>query len=80
METNILIRIKEESKLAEMAERNTTKTKFKARQMKPIDQGSSYGKGVGVQYKYFVFFSFFYYVLCDIIFSIISYRPLKILF
>ena len=48
METNILIRVKEESKLAEMAERKSTKTKFKTKQMKPIDQVSSHGNGVSL--------------------------------
>lgn len=51
------MRVKEESKLAEMAEKKTTKKDFKIRQMKPIDQQSSVGKGVFIcgSYPHWVF-------------------------
>ena len=66
LETNVLMRVKEESKLAEMAEKKSKNRELKVRQMKPVDQEASYGKGV----RYHFIFSAYIYsrLVCTLFF------------
>lgn len=57
LEMNVLMRVKEESKLAEMADKKSRKTEFKIHQMKAFQKVGTYEKGVFVcgPYPHWIF-------------------------